>query len=123
MYPDRGGGAGIDYTERPSPVPLFPPRAGGSLGLWHHGPVITLLNGAVLLAGIYVGLGLLFGVPFVLRGVDRVDPVAREGSWGFRLIVLPGAVALWPLLARRWLAGAPQPQEHNAHRRAARGRT
>ncbi|MEZ5314228.1 MAG: hypothetical protein R2862_11585 [Thermoanaerobaculia bacterium] len=30
-------------------------------------------------------------------------------SRGFRWIVLPGAVALWPLLLRRWMRGAPPP--------------
>jgi hypothetical protein len=58
-------------------------------------------------------------VPFVLRGVDKIDPVASGSSWGFRLIILPGVVALWPLLLRRWLSGKPQPTERNAHRDAA----
>jgi hypothetical protein len=70
---------------------------------------------------LYAGCGLLFAVPFLARGAARIDPGAREGTWGFRLIVLPGVVALWPLLARRWLAGATAPpEESNAHRRATR---
>lgn len=85
--------------------------------------MIALLNGFVLLAALYLALGILFGVPFVLRGVNRIDPVAREGSRGFRLIILPGVVALWPLLARRWISGRPRPVECNAHRRAARDGT
>ena len=72
------------------------------------------------LVAIYVGLGLLFAVPFVLWGAGRVDPVARESSWGFRLVVVPGVVALWPLLAKRWLFGPHgPPAEKNAHRLAA----
>jgi hypothetical protein len=74
-------------------------------------------------ATLYVAAGVLFAVPFVLWGVSRVDPVARDGTWGFRLIVLPGVVALWPMLALRWLRGTPPPEERNAHRAAAkRGR-
>ncbi len=73
---------------------------------------------AALLA-LYVALGVLFAVPFVLRGVNRVDPIARESTRGFRLIILPGVVALWPLLARRWLTGSGPPVERNAHRDAA----
>ncbi|NIT94361.1 MAG: hypothetical protein GWN79_02150, partial [Actinobacteria bacterium] len=38
--------------------------------------------------GAYVALGLLFGIPFVLRGVQKIDPVAENGTWGFRLIIL-----------------------------------
>jgi hypothetical protein len=71
--------------------------------------------------GLYVLVGLLFAVPFVLRGVHRIDPVARESTLGFRLIILPGAVALWPLLAVRWSRSQGPPRETNAHRRTASG--
>lgn len=71
--------------------------------------------------GVYALLGLLFTIPFALVGAGRIDPVAKEGTWGFRLLLVPGAIALWPLLAKRWLGGvgAP-PEENNPHRRAAR---
>lgn len=55
----------------------------------------------VLVAG-YALVGLLFALPFLLRGAGRVDPAAREGSRGFRLLILPGTVALWPILASKW---------------------
>ncbi len=69
---------------------------------------------------VYLGFGLAFAIPFVFWGASRIDPVARESTWGFRLIVLPGVVALWPLLAWRWFLG-PQgtPSERNPHRTAA----
>jgi hypothetical protein len=51
---------------------------------------------------IYAAAGLLFAVPFLWRGVARLDPVASGSPLGFRLIILPGVVALWPLLAWRW---------------------
>jgi hypothetical protein len=70
---------------------------------------------------VYLGLGLLVAVPFVTRGVGRVDPMALHGTRGFRLAILPGAVALWPLVLRRWLSGGPPPEESNAHRDLARG--
>ncbi len=57
--------------------------------------------------GLYLLLGVLFALPFVARGVGRIDPLAREGSVGFRILIFPGTVALWPLLARRWLRKQP----------------
>ena len=70
--------------------------------------------------GLYLLAGLLFGLAFVVRGIERVDRGAAGATLGFRLIVLPGVVALWPLLLRRWLAGTGVPPlEENAHRRAA----
>jgi hypothetical protein len=69
--------------------------------------------------GVYAALGLLFGVAFVARGIERIDPGAHGSGWGFRLIVLPAVVAFWPLLLSRWVRGAARPIERNAHRRAA----
>lgn len=52
--------------------------------------------------------GLLFAMAFVTSGIHRVDPNTRGAGWGFRLIITPGVIALWPLLLRRWLrAGGP----------------
>ena len=81
----------------------------------------TIAAWLVMVLGVYGALGLLFAFVFVLRGAARVDPQAVGGSWGFRLAILPGVVALWPLLARRWAAGLPPPEERNAHRDLARG--
>jgi hypothetical protein len=78
---------------------------------------LTLAGWLVRLIGIYLALGVLFAVPFVMRGAARVDPAARGAGWGFRLLILPGVAALWPLLARRWLSGATSPPEpRDAHR-------
>lgn len=68
----------------------------------------------------YALLGLLFALPFVLRGAGAVDPSARQGTWGFRLLIVPGVVAFWPLLAYRWATGRQAPEENNPHRRRAR---
>jgi hypothetical protein len=45
--------------------------------------------------------GLVFAARFLPRRIERVDPSARGSGWGFRLLVLPGVVALWPLLWAR----------------------
>ena len=66
----------------------------------------------------YLAAGLLFALAFIGFGARRVDPAAADSGWGFRLIILPGTVALWPWLLRRWLGGLPPPEERNAHRSA-----
>jgi Na+-driven multidrug efflux pump len=74
----------------------------------------------VRLLGLYLLLGILFAVPFVIRGVGKIDPNAREGSRGFRILITPGVIALWPLLLRRIIRGLHEPPaEKNAHRVAA----
>lgn len=84
---------------------------------------VAVATWAVRLVAFYLACGLVFAIPFLLRGAAAIDPGAREGTRGFRLIVLPGVVALWPLLLRRWLSGRGEPPvESNAHRRAAERR-
>jgi len=71
----------------------------------------------ILVLAVHLGLGLVFAVPFLARGAGSIDPDAREASLGFRLCVLPGVCALWPLLLARWLRGprrASTPHEARA---------
>jgi hypothetical protein len=51
----------------------------------------------------YAIIGVLFACAFVVRGVERLDPLAAGTGIGFRLLILPASAALWPLLLRRWL--------------------
>ena len=67
----------------------------------------------------YMALGFLFGIAFVIAGAKKIDPVARDGSWGFKLAILPASAALWPWMVARWIKGSPPPTEKNSHRNAA----
>jgi hypothetical protein len=51
----------------------------------------------------YLAVGLAIGTAFIWRGVDHVDAAAAGTTWAFRLVILPGAVALWPVIIRLWL--------------------
>ncbi len=84
--------------------------------------IVRAAEVVVLLFTVYIACGLAFAPFFVWRGVDRVDPGAKSAGLGFRLIILPGVAALWPVLLRRWLTGRLPPAERNAHRDAAAGR-
>lgn len=84
--------------------------------------IVRAAEVVVLLLTVYVACGLAFAPFFVWRGVGRVDPGAKSAGLGFRLIILPGVAALWPVLLRRWLTRRLPPAERNAHRDAAAGR-
>jgi hypothetical protein len=72
-------------------------------------------------AGLYLLCGLIFAIPFVLAGVGKIDPHAARGSRGFRVLIIPGTMFFWPLLARRWMKGVHEPpEENNPHRCAAK---
>ena len=65
--------------------------------------MLAVVQIAVAVAGIYALTGLLFAIAFVALGVRRVDPAASGSSIAFRLIILPGVAALWPVLLGRWI--------------------
>jgi len=78
----------------------------------------------LLLLASYLVLGALFALWFCLHGVRRIDPHARMGSWGFRLLIFPGSTVFWPvLLGRVWRGSGHPPTERTAHRLAARAST
>ena len=60
---------------------------------------------SILLVGIaiYLALGFLFAIPFVIKGVTSIDEGAYGSSWGFRMIIIPGTIVFWPFLLHRWI--------------------
>lgn len=76
-----------------------------------------MIETLVLGAGLYLAAGLLFALVFVTLGVQRLDGDAKGATVGFRVLIVPGAVLLWPLLATRWVRGAGVPSEKTAHKR------
>jgi hypothetical protein len=69
---------------------------------------------------VYLAIGIVLALAIAFRGVSRIDPAAREGTKGFRFLIMPGLTLLWPLMVVRVLRGGPPPEERNAHRDAAR---
>lgn len=74
----------------------------------------TFELGVNLLAA-YFALGLLFAIVFVARGVSRIDPTARDSNAVFRVIILPGVAAFWPLLLVRWIRASSRPASPSSH--------
>jgi len=68
--------------------------------------------------GLYLTLGLLFSIYFVFMAVNKLDANAKEGSFGFRLMIFFGSIFLWPILIKR-LINKDKQLDINAHDRAA----
>ena len=68
----------------------------------------------------YATAGLGFAMLFLPRAVARVDTRVADAPKTLRLLILPGVVAFWPLLAWRWITSAGEPIERNPHRAKAR---
>jgi hypothetical protein len=58
-------------------------------------------------AALYAATGLVAGLAFVIYGVTTVQ--SAPVTVGARVLLLPGATALWPLVLARWLK-APRPR-------------
>lgn len=61
----------------------------------------TIAYGALIF---YLLAGVLIGLAFVIVGVTRVQ--AAPVTVGARILLLPGATALWPFVLLRWLRHA-----------------
>ena len=68
----------------------------------------TLITGLLLATAAYLAAGILAAFWLQTRALARLDPTAAHGTRGFRLLVFPGLVLLWPVMlikARRALRG------------------
>ena len=61
-------------------------------------PVVAFLLDAL---GVYAAIGVTTAVAFVSFGIGRVQPA--HVSLGARILIMPGAAALWPYVLARWI--------------------
>ena len=61
-------------------------------------PLVAFLLDALAL---YAAVGAVTAAAFVIFGVARVQPAPV--SLGARILILPGAAALWPYVLLRWI--------------------
>jgi hypothetical protein len=59
-----------------------------------------LLLGAAML---YSLTGIVVALSFVTLGLAAVLPAGRPVTIGARILFVPGAAALWPIVLQRWL--------------------
>ena len=62
--------------------------------------IVTII---LLVVAVYLAAGLIFAIPFVIKGVTKIDEGAHGSTCGFRMIIIPGTIVFWPLLLKRWL--------------------
>lgn len=62
-------------------------------------PLVAILLDILAL---YAAIGILVALAFAAVGITRVQPAPV--SFGARILLMPGAAALWPYVLRRWIA-------------------
>ena len=71
--------------------------------------MFDLASGLLLMLGVYFAIGIVFSLTFAARGAARIDPAAHAMPMAVRLLVMPGAVALWPVLLWKCWQRQPPP--------------
>ena len=61
-----------------------------------------MLQLIIILVLFYLAMGLLFVIPFLWKGITKVDEGALKSTFGFKIIIIPGVVVFWPVLLKRW---------------------
>ena len=64
--------------------------------------MVEIVRIGLWLLAAHVAAGAVFAVLFHRRGAAAIDPATHQTGWGFRLVITPGIIALWPLSALRW---------------------
>lgn len=59
---------------------------------------MAAIEWALAAVGIYLAIGVCVGVVWLLRMAPARDPALRASPRTLRVLFLPGAAALWPLL-------------------------
>ncbi len=57
---------------------------------------------------IFLIIGILFTFFFISRGLEKVDEDTKGSTWGFKVIIIPGCILLWPFLLRKWLQASKE---------------
>jgi hypothetical protein len=63
----------------------------------------TIIVSTWVAFGIYCAVGFLLLVPMHKVMLNSLDESMAGASIGFRIVVTPGLVLLWPVIVRRWI--------------------
>lgn len=51
----------------------------------------------------YLVLGVLFVIPFLMKGLTKIDEGANDSTIGFKIVIIPGVIVFWPVLLSKWM--------------------
>jgi hypothetical protein len=63
----------------------------------------VLVEIILMIVALYFFAGILFAIFFSIKGIQKVDPSTHGSGLGFRIIIIPGVVTLWPVLLIKWI--------------------
>jgi len=64
----------------------------------------------LIIVAVYLLVGVLFVIPFLIKGLNKIDEGAHGSTVGFKIIIIPGVIVLWPVLLSKWMRRPPSPK-------------
>jgi hypothetical protein len=65
---------------------------------------------SLIIVAIYLVLGVCFVIPFLIKGLAKVDEGTHGSTIGFKIIIIPGVIVFWPVLLKKWIKKPPAPK-------------
>lgn len=75
----------------------------------------AIANLILILAGIYLFAGLCFYLAFIFKWAGQLDENTIGSSLGFKLLILPGIVFLWPFILGKWKQSRARTSKNNSN--------
>ena len=57
----------------------------------------------LIIVAVYLLVGVLFVIPFLMKGLNKIDEGAYGSTIGFKIIIIPGVIVFWPVLLSKWM--------------------
>jgi len=57
----------------------------------------------LIIVAVYLLIGVLFVIPFLMKGLNKIDEGAHGSTIGFKIIIIPGVIVFWPVLLSKWM--------------------
>ena len=57
----------------------------------------------LIIVAVYLLVGVLFVLPFLMKGLNKIDEGANGSTIGFKIIIIPGVIVFWPVLLSKWM--------------------
>ena len=57
----------------------------------------------LIIAAVYLLVGVVFVIPFLMKGLNKIDEGAHGSTIGFKIIIIPGVIVFWPVLLAKWM--------------------
>lgn len=74
--------------------------------------MLVLVVTIILIAfAAYLAAGVIFVIPFQIKGLRKIDEGVHGSSIGFRIIIIPGCIMFWPILLQKWITVGKQEDE------------